>query len=62
MDKIIKETIYENVGAHCLNMTPLQFGDIIYPIGSMKIQRRVVQEFEKYNVETIEIIVNTVNK
>ena len=62
MDKIIKETIYENVGAHCLNMTPLQFGDIIYPIGSMKIQRRVVREFEKYNVETIEIIVNTVNK
>ena len=61
MDKILKETIFENV-EHCLNMTPLQFGDILYPIGSMQIQRRVVREFEKYNVETIEIIVNTVNK
>jgi len=38
-------------------MTPLQFGDILYPIGSMQIQRRVVQEFEDYTTETLHILV-----
>jgi hypothetical protein len=56
MNKIIKETIYENV-ERCHNMTPLQFGDILYPIGSMQIQRRVVQEFEDYTTETLHILV-----
>jgi len=60
--KIIKETIFENIGAHCLNMTPLQFGDIVYPIGSMHMQRRVVREFEEYTTETIEIHVNLVKR
>jgi len=58
MSKVIKETIHENV-ERCFNMTPLQFGDILYPIGSMEIQKRVIREYEDYTSETITIHVNT---
>ena len=61
MRKVIKETIHENV-ERCFNMSPLQFGDILYPIGSMAIQKRVIREYEDYTSETITIHVSTVNK
>ena len=59
IDKIIKETIHEG-NDRCRNMSPLQFGDILYPIGSMEIQKRVIREFEGYTTEIITIHVNTV--